>query len=412
MSESEARIRLTNLELSGPVEFVGVVRESEKGQPDGIATLGTDGILSPGQRPPLPSPEQIGADPTGSAAAAETNAKTYTDESLANFSQVGGGVQGAIDQAEADAIAAASAYVDSHAIPLIQKGQPGGVASLDASGVLGLSQRPPLPTPQQIGAEPSGSVAALDQSLRAYIDQRIAELSTSSPADPMRDALFGSNSGLAAYWKLDEASGQRLDSVGGFHLNEGGNPVASSPGIQKDAAQFVEDANRFLTCPHDLNGNLSPGTRAFTIAFWLYLDSTQTSEWCTPLSKSASNYLEKEWVFDARIRDGTLILHQAQTGGSHINARKNGFALANNWTFVLGEFRVNSLTLFVNAFEVDDAVAGSSFQVGAAPVRMGSFHDSSKSIKGAVDELGMWHRVLTQEEKSWLFNSGQGRTYG
>lgn len=108
---------------------------SALGAASGIATLGTDGILTASQRPAITFPVTTVNGQTGDVmlAATDLGAETPT------------GAQAKADAAQTAAVTTAEAYTDTSfasAIPLTQKGANNGVATLDASGVLTSSQAP------------------------------------------------------------------------------------------------------------------------------------------------------------------------------------------------------------------------------------------------------------------------------
>jgi hypothetical protein len=141
-------------------ETIGAIPTTQKGQPGGVATLGSDRKVPVEQLPPLPpSPpptlEELGAEPAG----AEARAKSYTDEKIAQFpppptlTQLGGEPAGAE--------ARAKSYTDGK-----------------------ISQLPPPPTLTQLGGEPAGAEARA----KSYTDQQINLIkvtrSVSAPTNP------------------------------------------------------------------------------------------------------------------------------------------------------------------------------------------------------------------------------------
>lgn len=76
---------------------------------------------------------------------------------------------------------------------------------------------------------------------------------------------------LAAYWKLDEASGTRSDSAGSSHLTDN-NTVTQSSGRVGNAGQFTAANNEYLSVAD--NAALSSGDVDITVAGWIYLDAT------------------------------------------------------------------------------------------------------------------------------------------
>lgn len=96
------------------------------------------------------------------------------------------------------------------------------------------------------------------------------------------DSSQNLSTNISAYWKLDEQSGTRFDSAGTNNLidiNTTGNIV----GIRGNAALFVATASNGLTIP--TTTSLETGNVNFTMAGWVYLNSTSTSIERTIISK-------------------------------------------------------------------------------------------------------------------------------
>ena len=89
------------------------------------------------------------------------------------------------------------------------------------------------------------------------------------PAPVMRPrAALADN--LVAYWKLDEASSTRNDSVGTNHLTSN-NSVGQATGKLNYAANFVAANSQYLSIAD--NADLSVGDIDFTVSAWIWLDS-------------------------------------------------------------------------------------------------------------------------------------------
>lgn len=89
-------------------------------------------------------------------------------------------------------------------------------------------------------------------------------------------------SNLIAYWKLDEASGNRFDSIGG-HILQDGNGVLQSGGIKNQAASFVASDSQYLL--HQNTSTLATGDVDFSMSTWVYRNSTSLTLEQTIISK-------------------------------------------------------------------------------------------------------------------------------
>jgi hypothetical protein len=82
------------------------------------------------------------------------------------------------------------------------------------------------------------------------------------------------------------------------------------------------------------------------------------------------------------------------------------------WYFVVGWRDSANLEIRISindgAYDsgVDDPITtdGNPFVIGA-------YHDGTVPFNGRMAYVGYWKRVLTADERTWLYNAGAGRTY-
>ncbi len=91
---------------------------------------------------------------------------------------------------------------------------------------------------------------------------------------------------ISSYWKMDEPSSSRLDSVSTNHLQDstvGANTTNSITGIRGNAALFVAANSNMLATPSV--AGLQGGNSNFSMAGWIYLNSTSATATRTLLGK-------------------------------------------------------------------------------------------------------------------------------
>ena len=217
----------------------------------------------------------------------------------------------------------------------------------------------------------------------------------------------------AAYWNLDEANGNRDDSVGANSLTDN-NTVLSAPGKIKAAADFEKGSSEFLEIAD--NAELSTGDIDFTFAGWVMLES-KTGSNMNIVSKheSATNreyrlffqQSSNRFVFQVFDNAGTII-------GSAVANQLGSPALA-TWYFIAGwhDSVNNQVGIQINNGAADTAATSGVIADKSANFRMGAQNTSETSFwDGLIDEFGFWKRVLTPQEISTLYNSGNGLAYG
>ena len=99
--------------------------------------------------------------------------------------------------------------------------------------------------------------------------------------------------GVISYWKLNEASGTRSDTIGTNHLTDNNSVGQAAGKVSATSAQFIATSNEYLSRVD--NASLSTGDVDFWIACWVYLDSLGSSRvWAEKGSNGAFEwYLEK-----------------------------------------------------------------------------------------------------------------------
>jgi len=215
---------------------------------------------------------------------------------------------------------------------------------------------------------------------------------------------------LISYWKLDEASGTRVDSHGTNDLTDNGS-VGSGTGIINSAADFESSTPQYLS--HSDNSDLSTGDIDFTFACWLKPESVAGNMVIAGKSTAASG--GEEWILRYNLlADRFRLTVQGGSTYTEIDANSFGFPVVGSWHFVvIWHDSVNNLVgISVNAGTPDTASHTAGVNDGSGPFQIGKYpNDPSQYWDGLVDEAGFWKRVLTSQERTDLYNSGSGLAY-
>ena len=220
---------------------------------------------------------------------------------------------------------------------------------------------------------------------------------------------------LISWWSMDEESGTRADSHGSNDLADG-NTVLFTSGKVGNAADFEEDTSEYLWIAD--NADLSfDGHDDFTIAFWCQLETI-----------GQYRNLVAKWDFGADKREYNVVYHHGSlrfTGGvsstglnaTLVDADNLGEPAAATWYFIVfwHDSTADVIGIEVNETGADTEAHANGIHDDTAIFTVGAqrntgaasafFHD------GEIDELCMWDRVLTDAERVWLYNSGDGRSY-
>jgi len=218
---------------------------------------------------------------------------------------------------------------------------------------------------------------------------------------------------LAAYWKLDEASGTRADSLGVSNLADTGG-VAQSVGKVASAAHFTRASSQLLNVAS--NASLAMGDIDFSIAGWFYAD-TIPSVYMGLVTKWDDLAVNAEYaLYYKSIAGQKRFMFVVSNGGSfstELEATTFGAITTATWYFVcvVHDSVANLLKINVNGGAFDTAALTTGVKSGNRTFRVGR-DQGTNYWDGRVDELGVWrNRALTQVETQTLYKSGNGVTY-
>jgi hypothetical protein len=214
------------------------------------------------------------------------------------------------------------------------------------------------------------------------------------------------NNGLFHFWKLDETSGSRLDSVGTYHMSQLINGPTYETGVIGNALKLVQASSQqiygvgttsdkartwaawFKTvsvtgAPIIMGGTASsPDTRRQSEIFW-----SGTSIICT--QRSSFSFQTATWAGPgAWIADGNFHLIIASCdpydGDGYVRIYADGDVTA----------KATSSAWITDIKDPADPYGIGGWNAG--------YHD------GSVDLVAMWNRELTSDERLEFYGSGAG----
>ncbi len=215
--------------------------------------------------------------------------------------------------------------------------------------------------------------------------------------------------GLEAYWKLDELSGTRFDEKASNDLADN-NSVGNNTGQVSNAAQFVRANSTYLNIAD--NAALSTGDIDFAFACWVYLDTINPGNDMRILGKGPAAGT-REYTLDFEDSTDKFVF---QVGGSGL-ARADSFGALSTgtWYFVVCEHDsvANTVSIQVNNGTIDSTafVGGPSDTAGDFRMGINENTQSFSALGGRIDEAGFWKKTLIAQERTDLYNSGNGQTF-
>ncbi|HCR92557.1 MAG TPA: hypothetical protein DIU47_01195, partial [Candidatus Pacebacteria bacterium] len=230
-----------------------------------------------------------------------------------------------------------------------------------------------------------------------------------SPSNFTTDTNRTLNTNLISYWKLDETSGSRTDSVGSNTLTDN-NTVTSNPGKVGNAGQFIAANTEYLSITD--NAALSTGDIDFTFSAWVYMDSLSTDT--QVLGKWSASAGQYEYLLE-RGSANKFRFYVSSDGSTYtsVQAATFGAMSANTWYFVVAyhDSVNNTIGISVNNGAFDTVAHTTGVRDGTAQFDIGALAAGSFPFNGRIDEVGFWKKVLSTQEITDLYNSGNGNRF-
>lgn len=222
---------------------------------------------------------------------------------------------------------------------------------------------------------------------------------------------------MKAYWNFEEASGNLIDVHTGTHtLTETGGTIASAGGKVGNCRDFeLDDSEWFQRSAHADLANIDED---MTIAFWVNLESKATYQdiitygWNVGSSVYGCEYRTNTDRFRFYMCGDANFVNQTVIAADNFGSPTLG-----TWYFYVAwhDAANNEIGIQINngtANTTAHTTGGWDQTLGIFVIGAGyNWNPMGQFFDGMLDECGFWKRVLTADEKTWLYNSGNGRTY-
>lgn len=219
---------------------------------------------------------------------------------------------------------------------------------------------------------------------------------------------------LSGFWKLNEASGSRVDLSGNSNTLSDNSSVGSASSEKGTVAAFTSSSNQFLSISS--NSTLDLASTSFSVSLWVRftsLTNNGSNDYVGIISKGSGG---ASYTFSIQYRPSVpCIQAQIYNGGTtnSVNATSFGAIVAGKWYHVA--FTFNSLTkkmsLYINGVSntatatVIPADVSYSMSIGRA------YHVNTYNSNIQVSTVALWKRLLSDYSIMALYNAGQTLQY-
>lgn len=218
---------------------------------------------------------------------------------------------------------------------------------------------------------------------------------------------------LVSHWRMDELSGTRFDShytnhmpvtPSGFVTNVTGKVTNFITGSVSNAIDF-QGGYLELAPGHWITPSNAFGT-TFTFAGWALLDAvTGEQAFISQFEAAVGGYVIQTLT--------TNLIFYVDGTGPLDSITANIFLQTGTWYFFVAWHDSSAQTINI---QVDNgAIASKSHTDGIVSPNgnftMGNQNSSPRPMNGRLDSVTFWRRALTSEERTALYNNGNGLDY-
>lgn len=249
----------------------------------------------------------------------------------------------------------------------------------------------------------SGSGA---ENIQARLETHDTSVSTAT-VNAMRDDLV-------AYWKMEEEAGDARDDAEGANDLADNATVEQAAGIILFGASFDSANSEFLDIAD--NAALSMGDIDCTFALWAYVSDKTVDRALVAKWDEGSNNREYFIYYD---QPNACFSFSVSSDGlvgtvTDVNESTVGDPVLNTWYFIVcwHDPVANLIYISVNNNAADSAAHAAGIFDGVADFNIGASEDGTADYhNGRVDEVPIWKRLLTANERTVLYNGGAGQTH-
>lgn len=218
----------------------------------------------------------------------------------------------------------------------------------------------------------------------------------------------GLDTGLISYYKLDESSGNAIDSVGDNDLTNNNTVGYAAAKINNGADFGTANTNKNFT----ISSALGTTGGAKSISLWVKLRTEISSgSYFLFNLREATNSTKTVIFYDYNSGTRQLIFRREK---DNVGADSLTYTITlgtDNWYHLVYTYDTTNIIGYINGVAVGSPTAASGNGTGGAnEFKLGS--DTSGSFTSAyMDEVGIWSRALTADEVSQLYNSNRALAY-
>lgn len=221
---------------------------------------------------------------------------------------------------------------------------------------------------------------------------------------------------LEGYWSLEEASGTRVDQTENENDLTDNNTVGQGTLVVGNCADHERSNNEFLSITNALQTGLDPsGNQDFHINMWVELETKSAVHYIVAKNGASAGTTGYIVYYDhSNNRAEFWVRNSGDTAWQNVNATNQGaLDLGTKYNIQVWHDATNDLLgIQVNGGTPNTVAASGGVMANTKPFTIGGSVDlAAVAFDGLIDEVGFWSRVLTSDERDYMYNDGNGRSY-
>jgi len=221
---------------------------------------------------------------------------------------------------------------------------------------------------------------------------------------------------MLSYWRLEEASGTRFDSNTAEGVIDLGDVVSAVqvPGLVGFGARCNHTPNYLADILNRWTTEI--GTGPFTVAAWINAATIASNQ--TPFGSGIVSTLNSEanGQFQLTLNNNGQIYLAYWGTVDQRRVSDSVLIVTDVWFYILVTFSggAGTFTIYrdnISFPHTNDGGQSSGWGAGTYIGRTHTGGPGNYSFDGIIDDVGLWNRVLTTQERTDLYNGGEGLPY-
>lgn len=215
---------------------------------------------------------------------------------------------------------------------------------------------------------------------------------------------------LVEWWPLSEQSGLRRGIHSGLDLTDN-NSVTGADGVGSLASQFTAANSEYLD--RASSSEVQVADIDFEFCCWVFADSFPAFNYIFAKRNAPT---VREYFLDYQVATSRFRWGVSADGTNNVTVIANnlGAPSLSTWYMINAwhDAASNVIGIAANAGTADTAAHSTGVITGAGNFTVGA-GDNTPTIfwNGRVQRMGFWKRLLTANERTFLYNGGRGRDY-